>query len=116
MNIFQFFIRRDPLKRKIIAIKNDIKKIVTPYCSENFWIEWYGAYDIDPKHLVFWICVESDLMKKELKSNDELMIKLKDLFLLHDYPKEAIDNVIIDFESKETVGRESNGNWYHHFK
>ena len=34
----------------------------------------------------------------------------------HDYPADAQNNVHIGFESQETVDRESDGNWYLHFK
>jgi len=34
----------------------------------------------------------------------------------HNYPIYALQFVYIGFESQETVDRESNGNWYHHFK
>ncbi|MBX7151980.1 hypothetical protein K1X84_10095 [bacterium] len=116
MNILKALFYQNSTKKKIRKIKKDIKKIIYPICPENFWIEWYGAYDIDPKNLVFWICVKSDVMKVSLKSNMELKHKLKDILIKHDYPESARPFVSIDFESQETVDRESDGNWYHHFK
>ncbi|MDR1153695.1 MAG: hypothetical protein LBL04_03210 [Bacteroidales bacterium] len=104
------------MKRKIIDIEDDIKKIIVFVCDEKFWISWYGAYDIDPKHLVFWICVETDEMKLKLQSNITLINKLRNLLIKHNYPEQARPFVYIDFESQETVDRESRGNWYHHFK
>ncbi len=44
------------------------------------------------------------------------MNSLKEVLIKHDYPKEAIDLVHIGIESQETVERESDGNWYNHFK
>ena len=104
------------MKRKIIDIKEGIKRIIQSICEEKFWIDWYGAYDIDPKNLVFWICVESDKTKLKLKSSLELIDKLRNLLVNHNYPEQARRFVHIDFESQETVDRESNGNWYQHFK
>ena len=93
-----------------------MKKIIDPICKEKFWINYYGAYYIDPNNLVFWICVNSDEMKFILKSNNDLLNKLKQLFYKHNYPLESINYVYIGFESQETVDRESNGDWYVHFK
>lgn len=44
------------------------------------------------------------------------MIGLRQLLVKHDYPEEARQFVKIDFESQETVQRQSNGNWFEHFK
>ncbi|WP_443946592.1 hypothetical protein ACJVDH_05835 [Pedobacter sp. AW1-32] len=116
INISKLFYSPLSLKRKILDIVEDMKLIIIPVCREKFWIDWYGAYDIDPKNLVIWICVESDKIKSELKLNYEIMIKLEDTLCRHKYPEQAIPFVQIDFESQETVDRDSNGNWYHHFK
>ena len=104
------------MKRKILDIKEDIEKIISPICKEKFWVDWYGAYDIDPKNLVFWICVQSDKKKSELESNLELMSELKNLLVKYNYNEQARPFVFIGFESQETVNRESEGNWYNHFK
>jgi hypothetical protein len=79
-------------------------------------VEWYGAYDINPKHLAYWICVQTDKMKDELRENIELNNTLRTLLEKHEYPKDSQKAVHIGFESQETVDRESKGNWYHHFK
>lgn len=116
MNIFKMFQSQNSLKKKILDIKEDIKKKVSSICTEKLWIDWYGAYEIDPKYLVYWICVETDVMKLKLKADNQLMNDLRYLLQKHKYPTESIDSVIIDVESQETVDRESKGNWYHHFK
>lgn len=116
MSFLKLFYPKSSLKRKILDIKDDIEKIIPEYCDERFWINWYGAYEIDPKHLVFWICVKSDVMKLNLNSNSELMSTLRSLLVKHRYPEDARQSVSIDFESQETVDRESNGDWYVHFK
>ncbi|RZJ91407.1 MAG: hypothetical protein EOO20_05115 [Chryseobacterium sp.] len=104
------------MKRKILDIVDSIKTIFQSFSEEKFWIDWYGAYDIDPKNLVIWICVESDQAKSTFQSSPELMNKLREVLVKHNYPEQAIPFVYIGFESQETVDRDSGGNWYHHFK
>ena len=53
MNIFRFLYPKNSLKRKILFVKDDMKKIVFEVSTEDVRIDWYRAYDIDPKHLVF---------------------------------------------------------------
>ena len=116
MNLTKLFYSKRSMKRKILDIKEDIEKLVSKYCKEKFWIDWYGAYDIDPKHLVFWVCVQTDKMKLALKSNFELINGLGNLLVKHSYAEQARQSVFIDFELQETVDKESNGSWYQHFK
>lgn len=113
MNIFN---SSNSTKRKIHSIIDDMKEIVSSVCSEKFWINWYGAYEIDPKHLVVWICVETDATKKYLELSNELATALRDTLTKHSYPEQARKSVCIGFESQETVNKDSNGNWYEHFK
>lgn len=104
------------LKQKIQSIELALKNKIGEICEEKVGINWYGAYDIDPKHLVFWVCVQSDRMKSELEQDKPLLMELRALLELFDYPAEARPHVHIGFESQETVDRESNGNWWYHFK
>lgn len=114
INILKNLYSPNSLKRKIIDVVDDMKIIIQ--CKEKFWIDWYGAYEIDPKNLVIWICVETDEIKLRLQSNHELMNKLKGTLVKHNYPLNARPFVHIGFESQETVDKESNGSWYEHFK
>jgi hypothetical protein len=116
MSIVRFFYKKDSLKRKILDIKVNIKELIQKKCTEKVFITWYGAYEIDPKYLVFWICIKSDKTKTELQNDIELNANLRNLLVKYNYPPEAQNLVYISFESQETVDRESNGNWYHHFK
>ena len=116
MSIFKYIYSKDSLKRKILDIKDEMRKIVSKVCAENVRVDWFGAYDIDQKHLAFWICVQTDVVKEKLIANKGLYLKLRDLLDKYDYPLEARKSVFIGFESQETVDRESNGNWYQHYK
>lgn len=113
-NIFQS--NKNTLKRKIIKIKKDIERIIETVCDENFSVLYYGSYDIDPKYLVYWICVDSDEMKNKLKNDNALNKQLRYILIQNEYPTEAIELVHLGFESEETVKRDSNGDWYTHFK
>ncbi len=104
------------LNQKIKHTELAMINLIRNFSSEDIRIINYGAVDIDPKHLVFWIITKSDAEKMKLKFNSDLQKELKNLFYLHKYPEEACKNISIGFESEETVKRESNGNWYHHFK
>lgn len=116
VNLAKYPYDKELIKKKILDIKADIEKLIQPVCREKFSIDWYGAYDIDPKHLVYWICVKSDKMKNKLAGNQELVMHLRALLEKHEYPAESQKFVHIGFESQETVDRKSKGNWYHHFK
>lgn len=116
MSLLKYLYSKDSVKRKILDIKKDIEELIRYKSPEKFNVTWYGAYDIDPKHLVYWICIESDQLKEHLKNDFSLNAELRSLLKKHNYPNEAQQFVYIGFESQETVDRESNGNWYHHFK
>jgi hypothetical protein len=105
-----------PLWFKIMWIKRRLRREVRGYIKEDFWIHWYGAYWIDPKHVVYWICVKSDLQKDKLVNDMDLAGRLRSLLNEANYPSSAIASVHIVFESQETVDRESNGSWYIHWK
>ena len=93
-----------------------ISKIVAAEVIEKHWVTHYGANGIHPRHLVFWVCVQSDKERDRLQSDNALMGRLKQTLVDVNYPEEGRDYVHLGFESQETVDRESNGNWYHHWK
>ncbi len=86
------------------------------HTDEKFWVTHYGANDIHPRHLVYWIVVRSDYEKGRLEADSALIAALRSLLVKYDYPIEGRDGVHIRFESQETVDRESGGNFYHHWK
>ncbi len=105
-----------PLKSKVEAIERDIEATVRGVAREEPSVVYYGAFDIHPRHLVYWICVKTDREKHRLQADDGLMRQLRGILARHDYPPEGRDSVTIGFESQETVDRESGGHWWHHWK
>jgi len=116
MSVYKYLFSRDSLHRKILDIKDEIISIVGRASIESFRVDWYGEYKINPKNLVFWICVESDSARDKLRSNSVLNAELRQLLETHGYPVSARNDVYIGFESQETVSRDSNGDWFRHFK
>lgn len=106
----------DKLKTKIERINKEIESLTSKFCTEKFSVINYGAFDIDPKYLVYWICVQTDKAKHELENNVLLGQDLREILDKNDYPIDSRKHVAIGFESQETVDRVSKGNWWQHFK
>ena len=104
------------LSGTVEAVRKDMKKIAQSVAHEEVSMTCYGAFDIHPKHLVYWVCVMTDAEKHRLAHDDGLMARLRDVLVRRGYPAEGRDFVHIGFESKETVDRESNGDWWQHWK
>ena len=98
------------------AAEELIRAIASAAVTEEHWVTHYGANDIHPRHLVFWICVESDAERDRLRSDAALMERIRNTLDVVDYPEEGKAGVHFGFESQETVDRESGGNWWHHWK
>lgn len=97
-------------------IEDEIKAEIRAHTKEEFFVTHYGANDIHPKHLVYWIVVRTDVEKQRLGRDKVLLGKLRALLDEHEYPAEGRDGVHIGFESKETVDREAGGNYYDFWK
>ncbi len=76
------------------------------------WIMRYGAYEIHPRHLVFWVCVKTDAERQALQSQSDFWIQTRELLVRYNYPPEGREGVYFGVESEETVDREANGNWW----
>jgi hypothetical protein len=105
-----------PLNRKVRRIERAIRDSVEPTATESIWVTHYGAFDIDPVHLVYWVCVRSDAERDRLAADQELRVRLRSLLTDHGYPAAARDRMHIGFESQETVDRDADGDWWHHWK
>ena len=110
-NLFKYFYPKSSLKRNILDILDEIKRLVRTVSEDDFWIHWYGAYYIDPKHFVVWICVKSDKDKIAMNSNAEFISSLRNTLAKYNYPEQARSSVYIIVESQETVDRDFSGNW-----
>ena len=97
------------------AIETDVKDILAEK-SIKHTVFSFGAHHINPRHFVIIVGVETDAQKLSLTQDELFIHSLKDLLFKHKWPEEARKHVIFDIESEETVSRESNGNWWYHFK
>jgi hypothetical protein len=106
----------DPLAIKVELIEQDLAKTVRAVAQEDVAVLHYGAFDIDARHLVYWVCVQTDAEKHRLESDAGLRARLRSLLIARDYPQDARESVHIGFESQETVDRESGGSWPSHWQ
>lgn len=104
------------LEDKIYRIASGIDRIVSNITTEKFWITHYGAFDIDPKYLVYKIVVQTDDERGRLLRDEDLKIRLRQLLDDNDYPQKARGNVSFGFDSDESINRDSGGNAWHHWR
>ena len=97
----------DPLATKVELIEQDLAKTVRAVAHEHVSVVHYGAVDINPRELVYWICVKTDAEKQRLDGDTVLKARLRGLLTIRNYPQDAREFVHIGFESQETVDRES---------
>jgi hypothetical protein len=114
--VIKYEVNRNHIQLVTRRIKRAIKSEVKRVARERFWVTYYGANDIHPRHLVYWIVVRSDAEKQRLELDAPLLTRLRGLLERYDYPAEGRDGVHIGFESEETVKRESDGNYFLHWK
>ena len=98
------------------CIEEAIKAEMRSRTKEALWVTHYGANDIHPRHLVYWIVVGSDKEKRRLEQDADLLSTLRALLDDFDYPIEGRAGVHIGFESQETVDREAGGDFYQYWK
>ena len=110
------FFSKHSLKGKLARIEYGIARLFKNEYGLRIWIWKEGFYEVDPESLKLWICLKTDHDKHTLVSDELADKKIRNVLVHHNYPKEAINLITIDFESEETVRRDSNGNWWVHFK
>jgi hypothetical protein len=98
------------------GVNEAIIRLAEASAREDVRVQHYGAFDIHPRYLVFWICVKTDSERDRLRGDESLMASLRQVLVDCDYPAEGRNDVHIGFESQETVDRDSDGSWYHHWK
>jgi len=103
------------LKLKIWRIESALKTLLKAAGIKP--LVWsFGAYYIDPKHMVFVVGVPSDKERDALRNDNDFLAKMKGLLVRFNWPVPAREHVAFDIESQETVDRENNGNWWYHYK
>lgn len=103
------------LKWKVWRIERAIRQVIRSAGVKP--IVWsFGAYYIDPKHLVFVVGVTSDSERNRLRTDPSFMESLQNLLVHFNWPVVARKYIYFDIESQETVDRENDGNWWFHYK
>jgi hypothetical protein len=104
------------LKWKIWRIEAGLRVLLKLDGIKSRHVWSFGAYNIDPKYLVFVIGVPTDNEKERLRADSAFCTKMRSLLEKHNWPVAARKHVVFDIESQETVDREENGNWWYHYK
>jgi hypothetical protein len=103
------------LKKKVAHIAEDAQTIVRRTGGATGTILALGAYDVDPRLLMFVVQVAKDADREKLKERPALAEALKELPKKHGWPADACGDVVFHIESQETVDREHEGNWAFRF-
>lgn len=93
-----------------------LREVAAAAVNEEHSVAHYGSNHIHPRHLSIWICVQSDRERDRLQADVALMQRLRQTLDAVDYPAEGRDEVFFGFESQETVDRESDGDWWQHWR
>lgn len=76
----------------------------------------FGAVDISPEHLAYWITTPTDAERDRLSADAALVASFRAALAEAGYPAGAIPSVGFAFESQETVDRVHGGNWWYAVK
>ena len=102
---------RQAVRRAETAITSDIRRTIPDARVTSF-----GAIDLYPGCLAFWICVPTDAQRDALLGDPAFATRLRRIVADSGYPEDSVDRVGFASESDETVDRDWNGNWYHAMK
>jgi hypothetical protein len=103
------------LKNKVAKIAEEAQTVVRRTGGATCTILSLGAYDVDPRLLMFVVQVPKDADRDKLKERPALAQSLKELLKKHGWPAKACDDVVFHIESQETVDRENEGNWTYRY-
>jgi hypothetical protein len=65
------------LSLKVRKIEAAIERLAKAAAKEPVSVTSYGAFDIHPRHLVYWICVKTEAEKARLARDAALMVALR---------------------------------------
>lgn len=102
---------RQAVRRAEIAITSDVRRTIPDARVTSF-----GAIDLYPACLAFWICVATDAQRDALLGDPTFAARMRRIVADCGYPQDSVDRVGFTSESDETVDRDWGGNWYHAMK
>lgn len=76
----------------------------------------FGAYDIHPRHLAFWLTFDRDGARDAFLADAALIGEMRAKLLDLGYPAEGVPHAGITAESQETVDRDFEGSWWYAVK
>lgn len=76
----------------------------------------FGAVDIHPRHLAYWITTATDAQRDRLAGDSEMQDEFRRILMRAGYPADAILEVGFAYQSEETVQRDFGGNWFYAVK
>ena len=108
--------RADRLKAIVKQAESDFKALAEKRGHRATGIFSFGATDIHPRHLAFWLTFADDAGRDRFFEDGAAHAAMRARLVTLGYPEHAVPNVGITAESQETVDRDFQGNWWHAVK